>query len=280
MKAGLAVADEACRLCGAPSPKRVGAARVLGRHEAVYASCAQCDFLQVSAPGWLDEAYSEALSDLDTGVLVRTQDMICRVRLLGLALGIAPDDPCLDFGGGYGLFVRAARDAGLNFHWHDRRARNLLARGFDGRLGDSYRLVTAFEVFEHLLDARADLDAIFGPRPGAVLAGTALHSGFDPDWYYLFPETGQHIGFFSERTMAFVAERYGYRALCSPQVTLFLPVSEPLEGLRLRWLAKLVRFPYSRTARLSRWWLQRRHPLVSRTWNDHLLLKRRLSASP
>jgi hypothetical protein len=41
------------------------------------------------------------------------------------------------------------RDAGFDFYWTDAYADNLLARGFEGGIGD-YDIAVAFEVLEHI----------------------------------------------------------------------------------------------------------------------------------
>jgi 2-polyprenyl-3-methyl-5-hydroxy-6-metoxy-1,4-benzoquinol methylase len=213
--------DRACGLCDARA-SWVCRQKLLGRHEVDYFLCPRCDLLQTQSPYWLDEAYSRAITTLDTGAIERNQaDSRITLILSGL-LGVGPGEPCLDFGGGHGVFARMMRDLGLDFRWYDKHAQNLFAAGFEGELATRYRLVTAFEVFEHLAETRADLSQIFGPRHDYIFVATLLHAGHQAGlWYYML-ESGQHVTFYSQRTMAFIAEMFGYDAVTGPTHTLFI----------------------------------------------------------
>jgi len=81
---------------------------------------------------------------------------------------------CLDYGGGHGVFVRIMRDFGFDFRWSDCYATNIYARGFEGDVHLRHELVTAFEVFEHLVDVRAELAALFEPRHRYILVSTLV----------------------------------------------------------------------------------------------------------
>jgi hypothetical protein len=37
----------------------------------------------------------------------------------------------IDYGGGYGLFVRLMRDAGFDYYWFDKFCDNVLSKGFE-----------------------------------------------------------------------------------------------------------------------------------------------------
>src|SRR5215211_7400326 len=159
----------ACRLCAHAPLEPTCVQRVLGRHDVQYFHCPACDLMQTEAPYWLDEAYARQGPSLDTGAIRRTQLNADLVRAVASLLDIRPGQPCLDYGAGPGILVRALRDAGLDFRWHDRYATNLFAEGFDSVTSDTYRLVTAFEVWEHLPDVAAALESFFAPHHDFLL---------------------------------------------------------------------------------------------------------------
>src|SRR5512147_2178994 len=70
-----------CRLCGS-SVVACGEQRML-RYDVTIFLCPECDLLQTQKPHWLDEAYSSALTLLDTGAAQRSQITV------GITLGIA-----------------------------------------------------------------------------------------------------------------------------------------------------------------------------------------------
>ncbi len=186
----------------------------MGSYEVTYWSCFNCGLLQTDPPYWLNEAYNSALSDLDTGAVERNL-LYARITsaVCGI-MGIGPEQPCLDFGGGHGLFTRLMRDLGYDFRWFDAHGPNLFARGFEGEPEGNYTMVTAFELFEHLAKPDAILTGLFQSSPQVVLASTLLYTKPDPSWWYLVPETGQHVCFFSDKTMRFLGARFGYDVLC------------------------------------------------------------------
>jgi methyltransferase family protein len=216
---------------------------VLDKYDVDYFLCPACELLQTEAPRWLDEAYAQAISALDTGAVQRNQAAARIAALVATLAEIAPDAACLDYGGGHGVLVRMMRDIGLDFRWFDKYAENLFARGFEGELEMHHALVTAFEVFEHLAEVGPELERLFAPRPDLVLVGTVLHGGYRPGWWYFMLESGQHVVFYGARTMAWIAERFGYDALVGPEHTLFVRRGFELGALRRRLLQALVRRP-------------------------------------
>jgi hypothetical protein len=260
----------ACRLCGgsaAPFTQQ----RVLDKYDVRYFRCATCDLLQTEAPYWLEEAYSHALAALDTGALVRNQ-VCARLTLTTALLGAVGDRACLDFGGGHGVLVRMLRDFGLDFRWYDRFGENLFARGFTGNPDEPHALVTAFEVLEHFADVGVELDRLFRPGHGLVLAGTVLHDGPADDWFYYTPESGQHVAFYSRRTMQHIAARYGYDVHAGEIYTLFVRRDLPLRAWRRALLGGVVRAPwwaYGVTSLVPDPVLLKLGPFRSRTQRDH-----------
>ena len=77
-------------------------------------------------------------------------------------------------------------------------------------LSDNVSLISAIEVFEHFTNPDADLKKIFQIEPEVIFATTELYSGEGAGWHYLSLKTGQHIFFYSEKSLRQFAEQNGY----------------------------------------------------------------------
>jgi len=230
-----------CRVCGGPS--RLAFRQRLLSHTVRYFDCAQCAYFQTEAPYWLDEAYASAINDVDTGILWRNQLNARRVVMTLAAFGRL-SGRVVDHAGGYGILVRLLRDLGIDARWRDKYCQNLVARGFEA--DDSpCDMVTAFEVFEHLEDPVTELRRMLAQAPLVLLSTELVPCGGspEPDWWYLGPEHGQHIGFFRTRTLSWMADRLGYHH-ASDGVSLHLFAREPIPW---HWIA------LSRQTRLAPW---------------------------
>lgn len=205
MTAGTTV--EPCRVCGAPSAY-VFTQPVLGR-AVRYFDCAACGYVQTEAPDWLAKAYSSAINDVDTGIMMRNRRNVARVVMTLLALGRL-HGRVIDHAGGYGILVRMLRDIGVDARWRDMYCENLLARGFEATAGDC-DLLTAFEVFEHLVEPVRELAAMLADSPCVLLSTELVTTPATPpaDWWYYGPEHGQHIGFFRPATLRWMARSLG-----------------------------------------------------------------------
>jgi hypothetical protein len=145
------------------------------------------------------------------------------------------------------------RDRGFDFRLNDRYAQNLFARGFEGELKPGYELVTAFEVLEHLEDVQSELSAIFAMSPSAVLVSTLLYRKHDPNWWYYGPHSGQHIAFYSRKTMDFIGKRFGYIPAYSSAYTLFLKPGLPISSWRQKLAQRLIQQCRGDS---NRWWVE------------------------
>ena len=200
-----------CRLCGGEA-RLLFEKTILGRHPAGYYQCAACGLTQTSEPAWIDEAYRDAIHPTDTGILARNLGARNSVAAF-LHLSGVRDEPCLDWAGGYGIFVRLMRDAGFRFHWTDPFAENLMARGWEwsAALGPP-RCVTAFEVLEHLVRPREEFEKLAALGAEWIVTSTELHPGAAPapDWPYLSTESGQHVSFYRADTLERLGRDAGY----------------------------------------------------------------------
>lgn len=188
--------------------------RVLNKHVVKYYKCSSCEFIQTEEPFWLDEAYNSAISNLDVGLVARNLHFAKIIPTI-LEAGFDSTKPMLDYGGGYGLFVRLMRDKGFNFFRQDSYCENIFAKHFD--IGDyqgkcNFEVLTAFEVFEHLYKPLDYITEMFSISK-SVIFSTHLqpHQNIKviDDWGYFSPETGQHIAFYSKKTLEVTAEVFG-----------------------------------------------------------------------
>lgn len=190
-------------------------AQVLHKYTAEYECCSECGFLCVRGPHWLEEAYSSAITQADTGLVMRNISLASKVAaVLYGVLGERGEGRYLDAAGGYGMLTRLMRDFGFDFYWADKYCPNLMARGFDysPSIGPC-RAVTAMEVMEHLTDPVSFVDeALRSVQADTLLFSTELYAGDPPrpeDWWYYSLPTGQHIGFFQRRTLEILGQRLG-----------------------------------------------------------------------
>jgi hypothetical protein len=216
-----AAVGEQCRACDTPC-EPFATALVLGHVDATYQRCPSCGLVMAVRPTWLPEAYSDAIAKLDIGLLDRCQ-ILSSVTAMVLKAERLRGGRFLDWAGGYGTLTRMMRDRGYDFVHTDPMATNIFAAGHevlelprgDGvDAGDRgrYDLVTAFEVLEHLPDPVAALAPVAGVTD---LLLTTTHLVPDPapqpaDWWYYTLDSGQHITFYTQESLAVLAERLGF----------------------------------------------------------------------
>ncbi len=228
-----------CKICAAES-MRFAEAKVLKRYDVKYFRCAQCGFIQTGSPHWLDEAYEQSISQSDVGLVSRNIKIAKRLRVL-IPVLFDPDGKFLDYGGGHGLLVRLMRDAGFDFFLWDRFTPNLFATGVGGELNgeEEYELITAIEVFEHLRDPLQDIGRILDASD-SVLFSTKLVPADTPkpgEWSYYATETGQHISFYSEQSLRWLAREFNCNFVTNGN-TYHLLTRKKVRPCVFRWLQK------------------------------------------
>jgi hypothetical protein len=196
-----------CKICASPTQK-VFSKKVLYKYDVAYYQCPACEFGQTEKPYWLDEAYMSSMNLSDTGVMLRSERM-SKICTSLICLFLRRNGKFLDYAGGYGVFTRAMRDIGFDYYWHDPYTKNLIARGFDGRLDMRYEAVTTFESFEHFDDPMAELETILKLTDTIILTTDLASAPMPNDWWYLAPEHGQHIAFHSKKSFKVMAAKFG-----------------------------------------------------------------------
>lgn len=234
-----------CKICTERSAKKVFTKKVLNKFPVEYFRCQYCGFMFTEDPFWLDEAYSSPISSLDIGLISRNNHLSTITRG-AINSYFNKAGVFLDYGGGYGMFTRLMRDAGLNFFRQDLHCENIFAKGFD--LTDTpeanrFELITAFEVFEHLPDPLKEAEKMLS-FSDSILFSTELQprdEGVLEKWWYLVPETGQHIAFYTLRSLEIMAKNLGLH-LYSNGVNIHLMTSRTCTN---QWFSLLTRHKVS-----------------------------------
>ena len=232
-----------CLICGSKADYQFSK-KILNKFNGNYFKCTNCGLLFMDKPTWLQEAYTEAISSLDIGLIQRNLYYSKIVHTL-ISRHLQNAERFLDYAGGYGLFARLMRDMGHNFYRQDNYCANIFARHFDvqdlPRSKRKFDLITAFEVFEHFTSPEAELRKMmkFGHL---ILFSTELAPSKGQDtssWWYLAPETGQHITFFTLRSLAALSSSVGLRLYSNGKnLHLFAPATftqNPFLGLERRF---------------------------------------------
>ena len=198
-----------CKICEANS-KEFDTAKIMSKYQIKYFRCEKCGFIQTEEPYWLTEAYSEAITDSDIGLIQRNIENSKKIS--SIINYIFPESKnYLDYGGGYGIFTRMMRDRGFDFQWYDEYCKNLFAQNHE-KNKSHYDIATAFELFEHLVDPVEDIKKIFQYSPAIIFSTEIIPYNNPPkvsDWWYYGTEHGQHISFYTKESLEILASQYG-----------------------------------------------------------------------
>ena len=200
-----------CKICQAET-RAFGNATILGKHDASYRHCVSCGFLFVEEPHWLQEAYADAITATDMGTVSRA-DRNSLITKATIDLFYRSSRTYLDYGAGYGMFVRRMRDLGYDFHAYDLHCQNMFSEqvALDSLDGKHYDLATAFEVFEHLEDPLSILQQLFTVADHVLMTTEILPEPIPSldAWWYFAPEHGQHISFYTLKSLQAMANAGG-----------------------------------------------------------------------
>lgn len=203
--------NDNCKICNSNSTK-IFAGRVLNKYDIDYFQCDNCRFIQAESPYWLKESYSSAIASTDIGLISRNLSFQ-NITSWIIKSYFDYKSKFLDYAGGYGMFVRLMRDKGFDFYRQDIYCENHFAKYFDIselNVVAKFELVTAFEVFEHLIDPIEEINKIF-EYTDVVFFSTELQPQIKmnstADWWYFAEETGQHISFYTIQTLEIIAKK-------------------------------------------------------------------------
>jgi len=202
------MAEFCCRLCNSQI-KPIFTSKILNKYPISYYYCSFCGLLQTETPYWFDEAYKDPINILDTGMISRNIDQ-SKITASIILFFFNNSAKFLDFAGGYGIFTRLMRDNGFDFSWFDPYTQNLFAKGFELSQFSDIELITCFEGFEHFVYPTVDIEKMLAISENIFFSTSLLPDPIpNPEqWWYYGLEHGQHISFYSEKTLDYIASKY------------------------------------------------------------------------
>ena len=244
-----------CQACQAPAKHRQFVT-LFREIECSLHECTECKTCFFPDPDWLDRAYSESISKLDTGIAQRSND-IANVLAALLTSQKNKHAKYLDFGGGYGILARTMRDRGFNFYSFDPLTPTLFS--IPSYEPVHFRLVTLIEVLEHLTQPLNTLREISQSCDLMLVSTLTLPpEGHDSNWWYLLPDTGQHVFFPSREGLMRMANELDMHLISNGE-NLHLFSRERIGGLvrflirhqRIAWLTGHFLLPFARGKSLA-----------------------------
>jgi hypothetical protein len=232
-----------CKICN-NNTRNIFSAKILNKIDIKYYYCDYCGFLQTEEPYWLKEAYSNSISFADTGMMSRnigsSKTTAVILYFLFNKYGIF-----LDYGGGYGILTRLMRDIGFDFYWYDSHSTNLIARGFEIKNKNcKYELITVFEVFEHFSEPIKEIKSMLQFSDNILFSTELLPSAIPKpeEWWYYALESGQHISFYSYKTLKYVAQKYDMNLCSNGRDIHMLTKNRKINNKLFNFLLKFQRF--------------------------------------
>jgi hypothetical protein len=198
-----------CKCCNSESTQIHFEAKILNKYQAPYLLCNKCGFLFAKDPFWLEESYNSAITNADTGILIRNEYFKKYLTIL-IRLLFRKESSFIDYAGGYGLLTRMMRDIGFNYFWTDKYCENLFAKSFEYHSDiQNIAFLSAFEVFEHLENPSEEIDKMLAISDTIIFSTELLPNPIpakDEWWYYAFSH-GQHIAFYTKKSLQILAKR-------------------------------------------------------------------------
>lgn len=232
-----------CRVCKM-KVEAIFSTVLLQKHPTQYFQCLDCGYVQTEEPYWLEEAYKTSINDSDTGIIMRNlwHRNIASTLIYFL---FNRQGKFLDYGGGYGVFVRLMRDVGFDFCWQDKHTENLFVKGFEFTESkiNTVEIVTCFEAFEHFVDPVFELDNLLSISRNILLSTEFIPEPTpSPDeWWYYGMDHGQHIGFFQKKTFDYLAEKHQLNFYTNGQ-NIHLLTEKQIPKSAFKWITKVSKY--------------------------------------
>ena len=201
----------ACKICDSKTTS-ILSIQILKQYEGRIRSCSNCGFQFVEDPYWLADTFNISLNQFDVGSADRSLIVAGFVRSI-FSRKKASAVKILDFGGGDGLATRTLRDAGLDCRWQDPYCQPVFAVGPDYSEISRFDLVFMGEVALHLTDPLVTITAQMSRSDRLLMTAVVPPGSITTDWWYLMPQTGQHVAFYPVKTLKWIASELSLHLL-------------------------------------------------------------------
>jgi len=236
--------------------------KIRGVYDAEYYLCRGCGFMFVGNPVWLAEAYQEPIADTDTGYVLRNVYLSRKTLVLFMFL-FNIRASFLDYAGGYGMLARLMRDYGLDFYTYDLHTPNLFMKGLEYK-NQHIEALTCFECFEHFDLPINEIEKMLKISKNIFFSTLLLPEEVPrDDWEYYGLKHGQHISFYSFKTLLYIAKKYKLN-LYSDGANLHLFTEKKIPNWFFKFILFLTKFQID---------LLMRKTLRSKTIQDALYLR-------
>lgn len=247
-----------CNICSSKT-NLIFKAKIMAKHEIEYFHCVNCNFIQTEKPYWLKEAYGNPINLTDTGIISRNLNFSYILETIFIHF-FKYENKYLDYAGGYGIFTRIMRDKGFDFYWRDPFCQNLLAKQFEQEGDIKYEAITCFECLEHLENPMLEIEKLLKLSDNLIFSTETLPNQIPKpeNWWYYGLDHGQHISFYSPKTMQIIATRFNKNYFNINSLHVFSDIK--INKLKLKILYKFKKFGAYKN-------------LQSKTYSDMLYLK-------
>ena len=201
-----------CAICGGAS-EGILSYLVRKENQAILARCQECNFCFVINPNWLTGSFTETLQQLDIGTVDRCSLVLDFVQTVARVSSWPARSRFIDWGGGYGLMTRMARDRGINMANLDPYVQPLFSAPANLDKLCPAEVIVASEVYLHIEKPLEVLAQLLSFSPVVIITAVVPPDHVSPDWWYLMPDTGQHVSFYPISTLKKMAEMTGTKLM-------------------------------------------------------------------
>lgn len=197
-----------CKICNTPCKHVFNKIIMTKYHNIKYYKCPNCGFLSPETPFWVEESYQKEAISIDPDRLKR--NIYVKNLIMKLIKNFYTDDiSILDFAGGEGLLTRFLRDENYNIFNYDKYSESLYSYEYNIKdLNKNYDLIISSEVLEHFSAPDEELGKILQYTDNYFFTTCIQPENDLENWFYLIPDNGQHISFYTTNSLAYLAEKY------------------------------------------------------------------------